>query len=65
MDLVMTEAMLDRAKIDYKRTREHNSSGWREQGYYIVITVERGYRGFTSSLYFKEDGTLASIEAYE
>jgi hypothetical protein len=65
MDLAMTVGMLERAKIEYTRSTELGVSEWLGRGDYTVLTVERGYMGFVSKLFFDKDGLLVSIEAYE
>jgi len=61
-DLETVVAMLARAKFDYEReivgeTLKHAGC--------TVLTIERGYSGFVSQLFFDAQGNLVSIEAYE
>ena len=61
-DLETMLAMLERAKIEFKR--ETIPDGVQYAGH-IELAVERGYVNFVSCLIFTQAGALVSIEAYE
>lgn len=58
-DFETMKEMLTRSNIEYK-IYEFNDENTAPQ-----LTVDGGYHGFYTIFDFKEDGSLASVEAYE
>ena len=60
-DFETMKEMLTRSNIEYK-VYEYHGEGTAPRQY---LTVDGGYHGFYTIFDFKEDGSLASVEAYE
>ena len=63
-DLETMKEMLTRSNIKYKIYDDPDRLrlGLRHRAH---LTVDGGYHGFYTIFKFKEDGSLASVEAYE